>query len=202
MMTQLIATYHQSLYRYLCRLLRNTEDAKDVLQNTWIQVYTHLGELRNQSSERAYIYRVATRCAYMWLRDEKTMESIEEVDESVLSAIPASAELPQAELILDRLEQVVLRLPPAQRAVFHLRYHEDLSYDEIADITETTISTAKVNYSLAKRKIIGWISSIAACFLLLFSLGIDWRQETNASGELVYSSEYWSDFAEDDLFLE
>lgn len=204
MIERLVETYNQSLYRYLCRMLRNSEDAKDVLQNTWLQVYTHLGELREQSSERAYLYRVATNCAYMWLRNEHPSESIDGVDESVLQSLHSEPEIEPGQELLARLEQTILRLPPTQRAIFNLRYHEDMSYEEIAQITQSTIGAAKTNYSLAKRKISGWMTAMVSSVLLVLTLGIAWGQYENhsATAEIVYASDDWAEFADDDLFLE
>lgn len=214
-MDTLVKTYHDTLYRYLRHMLHNSEDAKDVLQNTWIQIYTHLGELRQQASERAYIYRVATNCAYMWLRDEKALPSLEDIDPEAISQIPADTTISLGEELVCRLEQTILRLPPAQRAVFCLRYHEELSYEEIAQITDSTIGAAKTNYSLAKAKISRWITAAAASLLLLLSVGLgmrymptltpndsDYDPYAYDSHGLVYDSPDWSDFADDDLLLE
>lgn len=204
MIDRLVKTYNQPLYRYLRRMLRNSEDAKDVLQNTWLQVCTHIGELREQSSERAYLYRVATNCAYMWLRNEHPSESIDGVDESVLQSLHSEPEIEPGQELLARLEQTILRLPPTQRAIFNLRYHEDMSYEEIAQITQSTIGAAKTNYSLAKRKISGWMTAMVSSVLLVLTLGIAWGQYENhsATAEIVYASDDWAEFADDDLFLE
>ncbi|MGM9809982.1 MAG: RNA polymerase sigma factor [Paludibacteraceae bacterium] len=205
-MDRIVKTYQQPLYRYLRRMLHNSEDAKDVLQNTWIQLFTHLGELREQPSERAYVYRVATNCAFMWLRDEKVCESLDDVDAQTLQTLKAEPQVEMGQELLARLEQTVLRLPPTQRAVFNLRYHEDMSYDEIAAITGSTIGAAKMNYSLAKRKISYWITAAAVTVALVITLSIGVVRPssslTSDAIEVVYASEEWSDFAEDDVFLE
>ena len=204
MIDRLVKTYNQPLYRYLRRMLRNSEDAKDVLQNTWLQVYTHIGELREQSSERAYLYRVATNCAYMWLRNEQPSEAIDDVDESVLQTLHSEPDIELGQELLARLEQTILRLPPTQRAIFNLRYHEDMSYEEIAEITQSTVGAAKTNYSLAKRKISGWLTAMVSSVLLVVTLGIAWGRYENrpSAGEIVYASDDWTEFANDDLFLE
>ena len=204
MIDRLVKTYNQPLYRYLRRMLRNSEDAKDVLQNTWLQVYTHIGELREQSSERAYLYRVATNCAYMWLRNEQPSEAIDDVDESVLQTLHSEPDIELGQELLARLEQTILRLPPTQRAIFNLRYHEDMSYEEIAEITQSTVGAAKTNYSLAKRKISGWLTAMVSSLLLVVTLGIACGIYENkpSAGEIVYASDDWAEFANDDLFLE
>jgi len=203
MIDRLVKTYNQPLYRYLRRMLRNSEDAKDVLQNTWLQVYTHLGELRKQSSERAYLYRIATNCAYMWLRNEPPTDSIDQVDEAVLQTLRCEPEIAPGQELLARLEQTVLRLSPTQRAVFNLRYHEDMSYEEIALVMQSTIGAVKTNYSLAKRKVSYWMTAMVSSVLLLIGLGVTLQHiATPAATEMVYASDDWTDFAADDLFLE
>ena len=203
MIDRLVKTYNQPLYCYLRRLLRNSEDAKDVLQNTWLQVYTHLGELRKQSSERAYLYRIATNCAYMWLRNEPHTDSIDQVDEAILQTLRCEPEIAPGQELLARLEQTVLRLSPTQRAVFNLRYHEDMSYEEIALVMQSTIGAVKTNYSLAKRKVSYWMTAMVSSVLLLIGLGVTLQHiATPAATEMVYASDDWTDFAADDLFLE
>ena len=203
MIDRLVKTYNQPLYRYLRRMLRNSEDAKDVLQNTWLQVYTHLGELRKQSSERAYLYRIATNCAYMWLRNEPPTDSIDQVDEAVLQTLRCEPDIATGQELLARLEQTVLRLSPTQRAVFNLRYHEDMSYEEIALVMQSTIGAVKTNYSLAKRKVSYWMTAMVSSVLLLIGLGVTLQHiATPAATEMVYASDDWTDFAADDLFLE
>lgn len=207
-MDELVRTYQESLYWYLRRMLKNTEDAKDVLQNTWLQIYTHLGELREQSSERAYVYKVATNCAFSWLRDQKVLDSIEEIDETLISSIPSDKFVDIAREIETNLEQTILRLPPMQRAVFNLRYHDELSYEEIAEITSTTVNSAKVNYSLAKGKISHWMTAMVASVALVVTLGIGWGYSAKSarplysSENIIYAGETWLDFAEDDVFID
>lgn len=205
-MNDIVRTYQQQLYHYLRRMLSNSEDAKDVLQNTWIQVYAHLDEVQHALNQRAYIYRIATNCAYMWLRDEKAMDSIEEVDEQVLRSIPSEVSLPMGSELLVRLEHAVLRLPAQQRAVFVLHYHEDMDYEHIAEITGSTPNAAKVNYSLAKSKISRWLTAGIASLavLLTLSIGVErwgFSEPKTQSDGVVYASDQWMDFAEDDVWL-
>ena len=126
------------------------------------------------------------------------------MDESVLQTLHSEPDIELGQELLARLEQTILRLPPTQRAIFNLRYHEDMSYEEISEITQSTVGAAKTNYSLAKRKISGWLTAMVSSVLLVVTLGIACGIYENkpSAGEIVYASDDWAEFANDDLFLE
>ena len=138
----LMAKFSEPLYWHIRRLVVSHDDAQDVEQETFIKAYRSIDRLDNKDALTAWIYRIATRQALTLLeRNKKTtlMTADSYVDFSDLEAV--------------RLQKAILSLPRKQQLAFNLRYYDEMDYDQIAQVAETTATTARVNYHLAKEKI-------------------------------------------------
>ncbi len=134
------------------------DDAQDVLQETYIQIHTHLDELRQADSERAWAYRIATNEALMWLRSKHEFLSLEDDDASpLINALMADSYTDTGDALVLLMQEAILTLPTMQRTVFNLRYYDELPYEEIASVTGSSIGAAKTNYHFAKEKISTYI---------------------------------------------
>ena len=92
--------------------------------------------------------------ALQWLRSKREFISLEDEDASaLLSTLHAETNLDTADSLLVLFQQAILTLPTMQRAVFNLRYYDELSYDEIAQIIGSSSASAKTNYHYAKEKV-------------------------------------------------
>ena len=158
--TDIYEQYHPQMEQTALRILKNQHDAEDAVQETFIKVFRNLDKLRQPEALKAWLYRIATNEALRMLEERKRSESI------LSTEFPTDANLPAADEYVDytdleavRLQQAIHTLPPKQQAVFLLRYYDELSYEEIADATDRTASSAKVNYHFAKTKITEYISS-------------------------------------------
>lgn len=150
----LIERYQEQLYWHIRRMVVSHDDAQDVLQNTFIQIHLHIAELRKTESERAWVYRVATNESLQWLRQQREYVSLDTDDAaSLLYALTTDNYTDTGDALLLQFQQAVLTLPTMQRTVFNLRYYDELPYEEIAEITGSTVSAAKTNYHYAKEKI-------------------------------------------------
>lgn len=157
---ELIERYQQPLYWHIRRMVVSHEDAQDVLQNTFIQVHLHLSELRDPAQERAWIYRIATNEALLWLRNKKEFLSLEDEDAGpLLRSLATDPYVENSDRLVVLMQEAVLRLPTMQRTVFNLRYYDELPYEEIASITGSSISAAKTNYHYAKERISNYVTS-------------------------------------------
>ena len=151
---QLIERYQQPLYWHIRRMVVTHEDAEDVLQETYIQIHTHLDELRHADSERAWVYRIATNEALQWLRSKHEFLSLEDDDASLLiNTLMADTYTDTGDKLVLLMQEAILTLPTMQRTVFNLRYYDELPYEEIAAVTGSTVGAAKTNYHFAKEKI-------------------------------------------------
>ena len=155
---QLIERYHQPLYWHIRRMVVGHEDAEDVLQETFIQIHLHLHELKDAEQERAWVYRIATNEALQWLRAEHEFLSLEDEDASpLINRLMADEYADTGDALVLLMQEAILTLPTMQRTVFNLRYYDELPYEEIAQITGSSVAAAKTNYHYAKEKVSNYI---------------------------------------------
>ncbi len=156
----LIERYQQPLYWHIRRMVVSHDDAQDVLQNTYIQIYQHIGDLRHQEQERAWVYRIATNEALQWLRTKHEYLSLDTDDATpLLNTLTADTYTNTGDSLVLLFQEAVLTLPTMQRTVFDLRYYDELPYEEIAAITGISAGSAKTNYHYAKEKISRYITA-------------------------------------------
>ena len=145
----LLDTLQQPIYFHLRRLLGNHEDAADASQNTFVKVYTSLHSFEFKSKLSTWIFTVATRQGLDLIRKRKNTESDFEIHLINL----------QSDIYFDgnsateKIYAAVLSLPEKQRAVFILKYFEDLDYKTISEATNTSVGSLKASYHHAKEKI-------------------------------------------------
>ena len=151
---QLIETYQKPVYQVIRRMVLIHEDADDLTQNTFIKAYKALDRFEGNSSLFTWLYRIATNESLTFLEKKKKrfFFSLDDHQEKLESYIDSSATLSGDEIQV-KLQKCLLKLPDKQRLVFHLKYEEDLSYEEISKITGTTVGALKASYHHAVKKI-------------------------------------------------
>jgi len=151
---RLVGTYSSPIYRLGLRMLGTPQDAEDVLQNTFLNVLTHLSTFEGRSSLSTWLYRIAANEALMLIRKKKPEVNMDDAqagenDEDLLPTqfVDWSA-LPEDELLSGEgkkaLDSAIQTLPESMRIVFVLRDVEGLSIKETADalnLTETNVKT-------------------------------------------------------------
>ncbi len=136
---ELFEKYQDNLYIIAFNVCKNAEDAKDVVQDTFIQYYSAKKEFDNEQHIRAWLIRVAINKAKnvngtFW---RKNKMSLEDYMETLVFETPESEEL----------FETVMHLPEKYRIVIHLFYYEEYSVHEIADILKLSESNVKVRLS-------------------------------------------------------
>jgi RNA polymerase sigma-70 factor (ECF subfamily) len=162
---RLVDTYSSPIYRLGLRMLGNPQDAEDVLQNTFLNMLTHIAEFEGRSSLATWLYRIAANEALMLLRKKKPEVNIDdfETDEETQDLLPTQfvdwSALPEDQLLSGegkgRLDQAIASLPESMRIVFLLRDVEGLSIKETAEalgLTETNVKTRLLRARLALRE--------------------------------------------------
>ncbi len=146
----LMDEYQERIYWHIRRLVVYEEDAEDMLQEVFIKIYQKFDTFKGDSSLFSWIYRLATNATLSFLRKKKE-ESLS-LDKARLQCAASYFEYGDREAVA--LQEAIHDLPPKQQTVFNLRYYDDLSFKQIAEITDTSESSAKANYCFAKQKII------------------------------------------------
>ena len=144
----LVARYQDRIYRTVLSLLRSPEEAEDVAQEVFVEVYQTIGRFRGDAALSTWLYRLATSRALKNRQKARAKKrfayftSLLGFDNAVLHEVPDHAHplallegQQQLRILLDR----VARLPNQQQVAFTLRHEQELSYEEIADILNTTV---------------------------------------------------------------
>lgn len=151
---ELMRDTKHSLYYHLRTLLYSHEDVDDVLQATYVKIYQNIHSFKGESSLKTWIYRIATNEALLWIRKNARLQQLDsevyQLDKvNQLSSDPYF-DGDQAQIMLFK---VIEKLPEKQQLVFKMRYFQDMSYEEIAEITGTSIGALKSSYHIATKKI-------------------------------------------------
>ena len=153
--TQLMRRYQERIYWTARRITGTHADADDVAQEAFIKAYLGLGDYRGDSSFYTWLYRIAVNLSLNAVRKRQLMNYLHESE--LISRFLPAAEDPAVELegseTASRLEKAVAALPEKQRAVFVLRFHDGMSYEEIAQVLKTSVGGLKANYFHALKKI-------------------------------------------------
>jgi RNA polymerase sigma-70 factor (ECF subfamily) len=151
---ELIETYQKPVYQVIRRMVLIHEDADDLTQNTFIKAYKALDRFEGNSSLFTWLFRIATNESLTFLEKKKKRYffSLDDHQEKLESYVDSSAPLSGDEIQV-KLQKSLLKLPDKQRLVFHLKYEEDLSYEEISKITGTSVGALKASYHHAVKKI-------------------------------------------------
>jgi RNA polymerase sigma-70 factor (ECF subfamily) len=153
--TELMHRYQERVYWVARRIVGGHEDADDVTQETFVKAYLALGEFRGDSSFFTWLYRIAVNLSLNTIRKRQVLSYLHE-SELLGRFLPSHddpSERVEQEETATLLERAIAQLPEKQRAVFVLRYHDELSYEEIAKILKTSIGGLKANYFHALRKV-------------------------------------------------
>lgn len=135
------------------------EDANDVVQNCLIKVYRSIDKFKGDSKLYTWLYRIATNEAITFLNKKKRV-SVASIDDEQ-AATPAQQL--QADVYFDgneaqrQLQLAIQQLPEKQRAVFNLRYFDEMTYADIAAITGTSVGGLKASYHHAVKKVEAFI---------------------------------------------
>ena len=152
--TKIIRKYQERLYWHVRRLVINHEDANDVLQNVFIKVWNYLDNFREEANLYTWLYRIATNETLTFLDKEKRRKTLDISDDENGIANKLQAERGfDPNKIEWKLQQAIQSLPEKQRVVFTLRYYDEMPYDEMSTVLETTAGALKASYHHAVKKV-------------------------------------------------
>lgn len=149
---RLLSAYERPIFSFIFRLVGRRETAEDLTQETFIKVYKNLHKIDTSQSVRAWIYKIATRTVYDWLRRERTHREILIIDDpdSGFETIDDSNTYNEIEASAD-IASALEKLKPMHRAVLLLYFQKELGYAEIAQSLKIPINTVKTHLSRAKK---------------------------------------------------
>lgn len=151
---QIVRLYSERLYWHVRRFLCSHEETNDILQDIFIKVWAALPSFRGDAQLFTWLYRIATNEVLNHLRKQKfkALVSFESMQEMMEKKIDEDASF-NGDEIQRQFHKAIQRLPQKQRTVFNLRYFEEMKYEDISEITGTSIGSLKASYHHAYTKI-------------------------------------------------
>ena len=150
----LVRKYSERLYWHIRKLTCSHDDANDLLQNVLVKIWEHLPDFREESKLYTWLYRIATNETLTFLKRKRigsllSLSNYEKVLENKLQSDPYF----NGDQLQYALQREIIKLPDKQRAVFSLRYFQELKYEEISEIMDTSVGALKASYHHAYQKI-------------------------------------------------
>lgn len=150
----LMAQFQEQTYWHIRRMVVTHEDADDVVQNTFIKVFRNIAGFKGDSKLYTWIYRIATNesITHLKSRNRRRTESIDNNESLVENRLAADEYFDgtKAQFILQR---AIVTLPDKQKAVFNLRYYDEMPYNEMSEVLGTSVGALKASYHHAVKKI-------------------------------------------------
>src|SRR6187549_1646646 len=156
--TAIIKKYQEKLYWLVRRMVVDHDDANDVLQNVFIRVWKGLENFREDSQLYTWMYRIATNESLTFLEQQKKRASvpIDNEEGGLSNRLKADKNFDENKAEW-KLQLAMQQLPEKQRAVFNLRYYDEMPYSEMSRVLETSEGALKASYHHAVKKIEDYI---------------------------------------------
>lgn len=156
----LVRTYQQRVYWHVRKMVIDQDDADDITQEVFIKVHKAIETFREDAQLFTWIYRIATNECLNFLNKKRRrfFLPIEDIN-SQLSAMIDSSDMISGDEIQKKLQKAILQLPDKQRLVFNMKYFDDMSYETISEITNTSVGALKASYHHAVKKIEDYLTN-------------------------------------------
>ncbi len=166
--TLLVEKYQQKVYFHIRRMVKNHDDADDVMQNTFIKVWKGLENFRNEAQFYTWLYRIATNETITFInsRTKKATVAFEgsgnDDDEGSYAPsnyIKGESNSVDSDDIQAKLQRAIDTLPEKQKLVFNLRYYDEMPYEQMSEVLGTSVGALKASYHHAAQKIEAFLTS-------------------------------------------
>jgi RNA polymerase sigma-70 factor (ECF subfamily) len=150
----ILAKYQEKLYWHIRRMVLVHEDTDDVLQNTFIKIWKGLPGFRETSGLFTWMYRIATNEAITFLKARQRERAMiaDDPDDTIKGRLKSDPYFDGDE-VFKKLNLAVEGLPPKQKKVFQMKYFDEMTYEDMANVLGTSVGALKASYFHAVRKI-------------------------------------------------
>ena len=157
---QLVRKYQQKVYWHVRKMVIDHDDADDLTQDVFVKVWKHLENFRQDAQLFTWIYRIATNECLSFLQSKrrKFFLPLNDVGSELVAKLEADPAI-AGDAIELKLQRAILRLPDKQRLVFNLRYYDEMPYEQMAEVTGTSVGALKASYHHAVRKIEDYVTN-------------------------------------------
>ncbi|MGE4414715.1 MAG: RNA polymerase sigma factor [Bacteroidales bacterium] len=150
----IVDKYSERLYWHIRKMVASHDDANDILQNTLLKAWKNLEGFREESRLYTWLYRIATNESLTFLKRArlKATLSLSDYSKQLENQLEADAYF-NGDDTQRLFRKAVLKLPDKQRAVFTMRYFDDMKYEDISEVLGTSVGALKASYHHAFQKI-------------------------------------------------
>jgi RNA polymerase sigma-70 factor (ECF subfamily) len=150
----LMGQYQEKLYWHIRRMVNDHDDTNDLLQNTFVKVFRNLDGFEGKSGLYTWLYRIATNETLTFLDAAKrrATSSIQQENTGLENQLRADAPT-DGEDIQIRLKKAIDTLPEKQKLVFHMRYYDEMPYEEMSEVLQTSVGALKASFHHAAKKV-------------------------------------------------
>lgn len=151
----IVHRYRERLYAIIMGFTNDHDETDDLLQETFIKAYQHLHTFRAESSLYTWLCRIAINLSISYTRKRKLRQffSVDTMEEILPSGIDGPDTTTEKDELRKHIKKAVDQLSEKQKKVFILRYYDELSHAEIAQITGNSEGTIKANFFHAMNKV-------------------------------------------------
>lgn len=151
---KIINRYQERLYWHIRKLVIVHEDSDDILQNTFIKIWKGLDHFREDSKLYTWLYRIATNESLSYLKQKKRKQFVSflDTDNQLINKLE-SDDFFDGDQIQKKLQKAILKLPDKQRLVFNMKYFDDMKYEDMSEILDTSIGALKASFHHAVKKV-------------------------------------------------
>ncbi len=151
---ELVTLTKEKLYWQIRKMVFTHEDADDLLQEVYIKVFRGISSFKGDSSLTTWVYRIAYNETINFLKSKSWQNKLNDVS---LDTVEWQKSTNGASLDANKLEKIIQKaiaeLPDKQRAVFTMRYYNEVPFKEMEQIMQTSESALKTSYHIAEKKI-------------------------------------------------
>lgn len=150
----LVNKYQERLYWHIRKIVLSHEDTDDILQNVFVKVWQGIQEFRYESKLYTWMYRIATNEALNFISEKqrKVFGNSDEISRQMENTLESDIFF-TGDTIQMELQKAILKLSDRQRLIFNMKYFDDMTYEEIAEILNVAVGTLKATYHNAVKKI-------------------------------------------------
>lgn len=148
---ELLSLYSEPLYWQIRRLVNGHDDANDLLQNTFMKAWTAMDDFRGDAKLSTWLHKIALNEALSHIDKQKRRQTVSLDDEQTHEA--KADEYFDGDEAHSLFRKAIESLPTKQQLVFNMKYFDDMTYEEIAEITGTSVGALKATYHFAVKKI-------------------------------------------------
>ena len=149
-----VKNYSEHLYWQVRRIVISHEDANDVMQNVMVKAWKALGGFRGECKLYSWLYRIAINESLSYIAKQRSQAfvSLDDSDSFLLNKLEGDPYIDGDETEI-QLQKAIITLPEKQRIVFQMKYFEEMKYDQMSEILNTSVGALKASYHHAVKKI-------------------------------------------------